>query len=221
VAIRLSTERAPKTQRRRLSASARRELIATAAAATFAERGYAGASVDEIAARAGVSPPVVYDHFDSKRELFRFLLERHFAELREVWGAHFPGEGEAGERVAAAIDAWFAYVEEHPFAGRLLFRETSGDAEVAAMHAEVAAASKAALIPLVGSEPAIAALLGGDGGESGAMVWEIFRGALQALATWWYDHPEVPRQRVVALAMNALWIGFERAGRGEVWPVDG
>jgi len=34
---------------------------------------------------------------------------------------------------------------------------------------------------------------------------------------WWSEHPEVPRERVVATAMNALWIGFERAQAGDVW----
>ncbi len=214
--IRLSTEQA-RSPRKRLSASARRELILAAAATTFAERGYAGAAIDEIARRAGVSPPVVYDHFESKRQLFRVLLERHFAGLRDVWSVHLPGEGEAGERIATAIDAWFGYVEGHPFAGRLLFRETSGDPEVAAMHAEVAIESRAALLPLVGSEPAVAALVAAGDETTGAMLWELFRAALQGLAIWWYDHPEVSRERVVAMTMNALWVGLERAGAGDVW----
>ena len=62
--------------RRRLSAAARRELIERAATEVFAERGYAGASIDEIARRSGVTPPVVYDHFASKLALFTRLLER-------------------------------------------------------------------------------------------------------------------------------------------------
>ena len=70
------SEREP---RRRLTAAARREVIAVAAAELFAERGYRGASIEEIARRSGVTPPVVYEHFESKRELYRDLLERHFA----------------------------------------------------------------------------------------------------------------------------------------------
>ena len=213
--IRLST-RASRSGRKRLSAAARRGVIAAAAAEVFAERDYNGASIEEIARRSGVTPPVVYDHFDSKQDLFRALLESHFAELRQVWGEHIPGEGPPGERIAGAIDAWFAYVRAHPFAGRLLFRETSGDPAVAAIHAEVAAASRAALLPLTASEPGVGDLVG-DGGEATEMVWEVFRGALQALAMWWHEHPEVPRERVVAVAMNALWVGFERSGRGETW----
>jgi hypothetical protein len=41
---------------------------------------------------------------------------------------------------------------------------------------------------------------------------------LQGLALWWYEHQHVSREQVVATAMNALWIGFDRARRGETWP---
>jgi hypothetical protein len=41
--------------------------------------------------------------------------------------------------------------------------------------------------------------------------------AIAGLALWWYDHREVPREQVVAAAMNALWVGFERLGHGERW----
>jgi AcrR family transcriptional regulator len=202
--------------RKRLSAAARREVIAGAAAEVFAERGYNGASIEEIARRSGVTPPVLYDHFASKQELFRALLESHFADLREVWGRNFGGEDSPERRVARSFDAWFAYIESHPFAGRLLFRETTGDPAIAAMHAEVAAASRAAVMPLATAEPGLLDLAG-SGEEAVDMLWEILRGVLQNLAIWWYEHPAVPRERVVAAAMNALWFGFERVQRGEAW----
>ena len=56
-----------------MSAASRREVIEQAATEVFAERGYLGASIDEIARRSGVSAPVVYDHFDSKIDLYRRL----------------------------------------------------------------------------------------------------------------------------------------------------
>ena len=49
------------------------------------------------------------------------------------------------------------------------------------------------------------------------MAWVVLRGVLQGLAIWWADNPEVPRERVVATAMNALWLGFERVQQGESW----
>lgn len=205
--------------RRRLTAAARREVIELAATEVFAERGYHGASIDEIARRSGVTPPVVYDHFESKQALHRRLLERHFAELRAVWREHLLGEEPAERRIARAIDAWFAYVEAHPYAGRMLFRETPGDPELEGIRREVAAGSRAAVLPLLarelGAEP-----VAGAGAEAMEMAWEVIRAILQGLAVWWYEHPGVPRAQVVATAMNALWMGFDRVRRGEVWTPD-
>jgi AcrR family transcriptional regulator len=202
--------------RRRLTAAARREVIAGAAAVLFAERGYRGASIEAIARGSGVTPPVVYEHFESKRELYRHLLERHFAELREVWRRHFVGDRPLGERVAESFDAWFAYVEVHPFAGRVLFRYST-DPEIEAIHAEVAAQSREAILPLFAVEPGAENVAGSVSGEGIEMVWVVLRGVLQGLAVWWSEHPDVPRERVVATAMNSLWIGFERAQAGEAW----
>jgi AcrR family transcriptional regulator len=203
--------------KRRMSAARRRETIEAAATEVFSERGYRGASIEEIARRSGVTPPVLYDHFSSKQELYRGLLERHFAELREIWRQHFPGEEAPRERIARSFDAWFAYVESQPFAGRMLFRDTSGDPDVAAMHAAVAARSRDVVMQLFASEPGAAGITGSVSGEGLEMAWVVLRGVLQGLAIWWTDHPEVPRERVVATAMNALWMGFERVQGGEGW----
>lgn len=202
--------------RKRMSAAARREVIAGSAAVLFAERGYRGASIEEIARGSGVTPPVVYEHFESKRDLYRHLLERHFAELREVWREHFVGDGPLERRVAESFDAWFAYVEVHPFAGRVLFRYST-DPEIEEVHAEVAARSREAILPLFAAEPGAENVAGSVTDEGIEMVWVVLRGVLQGLAVWWSEHPEVPRERVVATAMNALWVGFERAQAGDTW----
>lgn len=199
-----------------MTAAARREVILGAAAELFAEHGYRGASIGEIARGSGVTPPVVYEHFESKRELYRDLLELHFAGLREVWGEHFVGDDPLGERVARSFDAWFAYVEAHPFAGQVLFRYST-DPEIEAVHAEVAARSRESILPLFAAEPGAENVAGSVDGEGIEMVWVVLRGVLQGLAVWWSEHPEIPRDTIVATAMNSLWIGFERAQMGEVW----
>jgi AcrR family transcriptional regulator len=215
----LSTKDVPALGRRkRLAAEERRAMIAAAATELFAERGYRGTSIDEIARRSGVTPPVVYDHFASKQALYRELLEGHFSDLREVWQERFAvAEGPLRERVAGSFDAWFAYIETHPFAGRMLFRDTTGDPEIAAMHAEVAARSRDAVLPLASAEPALLGFAGADAGASLEMLWVVLRGVLQGLAIWWVDHPGVPREQVVATAMNTLWVGLERVQGGEAW----
>ena len=203
--------------KKRLSADARREVIEQAATEVFAERGYHGASIDEIARRSGVSPPVVYDHFDSKQVLHRRLLDRHYAELRQVWRDNLPGDEPQEERIARSFDAWFAYVESHPYAARMMFRDTTGDPEADAIRRDVAAESRAAIRPIMGEEPGAHNIAGADDEESLDMAWEVVRAVLQSLALWWYEHPHVPRERIVATAMNSIWIGFERVRRGELW----
>lgn len=210
----MSSDRKPRS---RMSAERRRAVITTSATELFAERGYRGTSIDEIAARSGVTPPVVYDHFASKRDLYRHLLEAHYADLRGVWGDHLATEGPRRERIARAFDAWFAYVEEHPFAGRMLFRDTTGDPEIAAVQAEVAAASRAAVMPLLAGEAGVLEVAEAPDQATLEMLWEVLRGVLQGLAMWWSEHREVPRGQVVATAMNTLWVGLERVQAGDAW----
>ncbi|HKR99440.1 MAG TPA: TetR/AcrR family transcriptional regulator [Candidatus Dormibacteraeota bacterium] len=208
-----------RTGRKRLSAGERREVIELAATEVFAERGYDGASMDEIARRSGISAPVLYDHFESKRELHRALLERHYADLREVWRKNLPGDEAADVRIARSIDAWFAYVESHHYAWRMLFADTTGDPEVEAVRRQVAGESRAAIRPMLADEPGSENIAGADL-ESIDMSWEVLRAVLQGLALWWYEHQHVPREKIVQTAMNAIWIGFERVSRGETWTGD-
>jgi len=65
-------------------------------------------------------------------------------------------------------------------------------------------------MPLLEREPGFAAIAGSTASESLELAWEVMRSVLQGLALWWYDHQAVPRERIVASAMNAVWIGFER-----------
>ena len=72
------------------------------------------------------------------------------------------------------------------------------------------------ILPLLADE-AGAEDFTGLGAHALEMGWEVMRGALQGLAMWWYEHPQVPREQVVATAMNTLWVGFERVRRRELW----
>ncbi len=191
-------------------------MIEAAATELFAERGYRGASIEEISRRSEVTPPVVYDHFSSKLDLYRQLLETHFARLREIWAHKWPGDDPPALRAARSIDAWFAYVRRAGVA-KLLFREPSGDREAEAVHAEVSTRSRDQVMQVYVAEPGAEEVTGSLAGEGVEMAWVVLRGVLQGLALWWVDHPDVPRERVVAVAMNSLWIGFERAAAGEGW----
>lgn len=202
--------------RKRMRADERRAVIELAARDVFAERGYHGSSMEEIARRSGVTPPVVYDHFPSKLALHRRLLERTRDELLEMWREKLSGDEPAERRIPAALDAWARYVEQHPYAPRMFFTETTGDPEIAAIHREVQAEARAALGAILAGEPGAERIAGADPQDL-EMAAEVIRAGLTGLAVWWTDHPEVPRERIVATAVNAVWIGLERVQRGEAW----
>lgn len=204
----------------RIPAAERRALIESTAVELIAERGYRGASIEEIARRSDVTPPVVYDHFDSKLDLYRLLLEHGYADLRAVWADSFAIEGSVAERVGGGVDRWFGYVETHPAAARMMFREGVGDPRAEAVHRDVTTRSTATVMGLFAAEPGAENLAGSLDREGLEMAWVVLRGILQGLALWWIDHADVPRERVVATAMNALWLGFERVGGGETWVVE-
>ncbi len=199
-----------------MTAAARREVIEQAATEVFAERGYQGASIDEIARRSGVSPPVVYDHFASKLDLHKRLLERTRDELIAMWRAELAVDAPPEVRIPQALDAWSRYVESHPYAARMYFQEPSGDPEARAVHEAVRAPARAALAAILAAEPG-AENIAGEDALALEMAAEVMRAGLTGLAVWWNDHPEVPRERIVETAVNAIWIGFERVRRGERW----
>jgi AcrR family transcriptional regulator len=213
----MSTRLPGPTPRRRLTAAARREVIELAAMEVFAERGYHGASMDEIARRSGVTAPVVYDHFASKPALHRRLLERTRDELLMMWRENLAGGGTLEQQIARAFDAWARYVEAHPYAPRMFFRETTGIPEVRQMHREIAAGANDALAEILGGLPGSSHLQADGAPLAFAMASEVIRGGLTELAIWWSEHPDVPREQIVATAMNTVWVGFERVSGGDTW----
>ncbi len=183
----------------------------------FAQRGYHGAAMDEIARRSGVTTPVVYDHFESKLALHRRLLERTREELLAMWRDNLGGGGTLEQQIVRAFDAWSRYVEAHPYAPRMFFRETTGVPEVRTMHREIAAGANDALAEMLGGLPGSIHLQAEGAPLAFMMASEVIRGGLTELAIWWSEHPDVSREQIVATAMNTVWIGFERVSSGETW----
>src|SRR5436190_14693315 len=109
------------THKRRIPAEARRALLFHAALREFSSHGYEGASLGRIAADAGVTRTVLYDHFPSKRALFVALLESKRRELLSHLHAALSTESSGGERIRAVFDAFLAFAEREPQTWRLLY----------------------------------------------------------------------------------------------------
>jgi AcrR family transcriptional regulator len=182
-----------KRRQKRLPPDQRRALIEDAAARLFAERGYASARLNDIAAAANVTKPMLYRHFESKKALHLTLLAKHRDELLQQMVEHAAGDGPLESRLPAILDGWFAYVEEHPYAWRMLFRDTTGDPEIQAFHRELQASARVLTVTLIQAQPEVSIPP-----EEVEPLAELIRSATTGLALWWLDHREVPRSVLVS-----------------------
>ena len=203
--------------RRRLRGAVRRERILDAATRVFAEKGYDGTSLGDIAQLAGITRPVVYDHFASKEELHLQLLERERDRILEHVTVQLVAEDTPEQRVFRALDAYFFYVETHPYAWRMLFRETSGDSAMASAQRRIQSQAHVAVATMLAKERGSKILAGRAKDVRLELLAALWGSATNGLARWWYDRPEVPRKEIVATAMDALWLGVERLREGERW----
>jgi AcrR family transcriptional regulator len=105
----------------RLPAEQRRTQLLTVAVEVFGERGFHSTSMDEVAEAAGVTKPVLYQHFPSKRALYRELLDDVDAQLVSELVAATDAAPSGRERVEAGFAAYFRFVTENRAAFRLLF----------------------------------------------------------------------------------------------------
>jgi AcrR family transcriptional regulator len=172
----------------------------------FARQGYDATSMREVAAAAGVTTPVVYDHFESKRALHVELLERNGRALVEAAVTN-PAAATAEELTRVTFESFFTFVEEHPYAWRMLFRDVPADPEIATAHRRVLLEAADSIATLYSRIPALDLSADIPRDRADAMLAKLTQSALDGLADWWWDNREVPREHLVALAMDMLWTG--------------
>ncbi len=105
----------------RLPRSARRKQLLAAAQEVFVAQGYHAAAMDDIAERAGVSKPVLYQHFPGKLELYLALLDKHCDAIVAQVQAAMEATSDNKERVRGAVEAYFDFVDHESEAFRLVF----------------------------------------------------------------------------------------------------
>jgi AcrR family transcriptional regulator len=191
----------------RMSASERRRQLVEVAKRAFAELGYDGTSVEEIAARAGVSKPVVYEHFGGKEGLYAVVVDRETTKLLERITSRLGPELGGREQVLSSALAFLEYIEAEPDGFRVLTRDsppTFGGgmagllADVATKCEEVLAGffSRSGLPP--GSAPLYARALVG-------MVVHV--------GAWWAEVREPSKEAVAAHVAALSYGGLSRLPR--------
>ncbi len=108
--------------RRRLTAARRRRQLIDVALATFATKGFASTTMDDIARAAGVTKPLLYQHFDSKRALYLELIDDVASRLKEALAeAATSSTGSPRSVVEASFEAYFRFAIENQSAVHMLF----------------------------------------------------------------------------------------------------
>ncbi|GAA4667551.1 MULTISPECIES: TetR/AcrR family transcriptional regulator [Amycolatopsis] len=195
------------TTRKRMPRAERERQMLEVAEAVFAERGYAAASMDEIAEQVGVSKPMLYEYFHSKEGLLLACIAASRAQLRTATEEAVAGATSAEDALRRGLHAFFVYIREHQQAWSLLRNEmvligTSASEEIEAtrrQQTDLIAKLMAGLLD-VGSPLRV---------EAAA---EIVVGACERLAIWCEQHDEVTPERATEYAMAVLWSGLrERA----------
>ncbi|MFI6318724.1 TetR/AcrR family transcriptional regulator [Nonomuraea sp. NPDC050556] len=196
------------SKRTRLTPLARRGRILDAAMAVFAERGYQAATMTEIADAAGSAASVIYDHFPSKASLQITLLELQSEELlRTVLAAVDDAPDDLELRVRAGVSAFFAFVEQSPYAWRMLFRDPPSDPEVADCHDRIHQRTTDAIARFLMASRHLRP----PDERAVQMYAQMLKMTQHGLAVWWYEHQDTPRGELVDRMMDFCWTGLERA----------
>ena len=194
----------------RLNRSARRAQLLSAARAVFVSQGYHAAAMDDIADRAGVSKPVLYQHFPSKLELYLALLGDSADDMVGLVRQAIASSQDNHVRVHRAVEAYFTYVADNRQAYRLIFEsDLAGQPAVAAIVERASEACIAAITDTIttdtGVDPAQARLL-----ASGLV------GLSQVAARYWQaQRADIPQEEAVDLLSTLAWSGISRFPRLE------
>jgi AcrR family transcriptional regulator len=194
----------------RLPRHERRRQLLDAALELFVARGYHAAAMDEIAERAGVSKPVLYQHFPGKLELYLALLDESVDTLVEKVRDALKSNADNKQRVAATFGAYFEYVGGQGQAFRLVFESD------------------------LGNEPAVRARLDRGQRECAAMVSQVVRedagisddeahllsvgmvGMAQVTARYWLtSRDRIPQEAAEQLVARLAWRGISGWPRSE------
>jgi AcrR family transcriptional regulator len=192
-----------KGDKARLPRDERRAILLSAALEVFTAAGYHSAAMDEIADRANVSKPVLYQHFPSKLDLYLAVLDLHIDSLVFELQKAISSTPDNEQRVHATVVAYFAFIENEGEAFRLLFESD--------MNVEPQVRERLNRMTY-DTAAAVSAIISNDTGlprEVAMMLGVGLIGYTQVTARHWLDRDsKLSRQQAVELVENLMWRGI-------------
>jgi AcrR family transcriptional regulator len=182
----------------------RREQLIGVSRALFAEKGFDGTSIEEIAAKAKVSKPVVYEHFGAKEGIYAVVVDREMQRLLSMVTQSLVDAPPRLKLERAAL-AMLQYIEESSEGFRILVRDShaaSGTGTFASLISEIARQVEDVL--------AEAAAAHGYDPHYAPMYAQMLVGMVALTGQWWLDVRKPPREEVAAHLVNLAWNGLNR-----------
>ncbi|HEY5820984.1 MAG TPA: TetR/AcrR family transcriptional regulator [Propionibacteriaceae bacterium] len=193
--------RARRPGRVRMSSADRREQLIDVSRALFAERGFEGTSVEEIAARAQVSKPVVYEHFGGKEGLYAVVVDREVRTLLDCIRGSLTS-GRQRELIEQAALALLDYIEDHTDGFRILARDSiATPGSFATILSDIASQVEPILVTPFkrhGLDP-----------KTAPMYAQMLVGMVALTGQWWLDTQRPKKAEVAAHLVNLAWNGLE------------
>ncbi|SFA58794.1 transcriptional regulator, TetR family [Rhodococcoides kroppenstedtii] len=192
-------ERGPRV---RMTGTQRRAQLIEIGRTLFAERGYEATSIEEIAQRAQVSKPVVYEHFGGKEGLYAVVVDREMSTLLSMITSSLT-ENRSRVRVERVALALLTYVEDHTDGFRILVRDSP-----------VAAAEGTYSSLLNDAVSQVGHILAGDFSRRGIdpdtapLYAQALVGMVSMTAQWWLDDRTPSKEAVAAHIVNLCWNGL-------------
>ncbi|MBD3933370.1 TetR/AcrR family transcriptional regulator [Streptomyces chumphonensis] len=189
--------------RRRMTGKERREQLLDIGRRLFAERGFEGTSVEEIAAKAGVSKPVVYEHFGGKEGLYAVVVDREMRQLLDMVTSALTG-GHPRELLEQAAFALLDYIDTYTDGFRILVRDSSV-ASTTGTFASLISDIATQVEDILGRE-----FKGRGFDEKLAPLYaQALVGMVALTGQWWLNARKPEKAEVAAHLVNLAWHGLD------------
>ena len=190
-----------KSKRTRMSAGERREQLIEVARGLFATKGFDGTSIEEIAARAKVSKPVVYEHFGGKEGLYAVIVDRELNTISTTITRALGSSSSASVTVERAALALLSYIEDSPDGFRLLSSSTDRAARTySTLLADVAIQVSGILASQFSDH--------GIDPRTAPLYAQMLVGIVSSPAWWWLENRAMSKEEAAAHMVNLAWNGL-------------